>query len=97
MANVKLSNIINEVNLRRHPNAEKLNEWLANQNMQAMITDEHYGNSHHGSLRKIYIDRFISDASAINKLGYGHTVNKPIFHQRGNHGQAQTTIKQKDT
>ncbi len=36
-----------------------------------IFTDEHYGNSLHGSLKTVYIDGFWFDHTEIAKLGYG--------------------------
>lgn len=35
------------------------------------ITDEHYGNSHHGPLKKLYVSHPVFDPKEFNLLGYG--------------------------
>lgn len=41
------------------------------------IADEHYGNSHDGPLKKIYVDRLILNPGDFNKYGFHPVVIKP--------------------
>ena len=42
------------------------------------ITDEHYGNSHYGPLKKLYVSHPVFDPKEFNLLGYGIIVREEL-------------------